>query len=99
MTTYAKEEILPSTKVARNFGTILNKLKKHELEKVAVIRNNEIEAVIISINEYEAMKDILELQEHIDIYNMIKVREKTPKEEYISFDTILKEAGIKKDEL
>jgi len=57
MTAYPKDEIISSTKIMRNFGEILNRLKNRDLNKIAVIRNNEIEAVILPVEEYEKLID------------------------------------------
>ncbi|MDP2815598.1 MAG: hypothetical protein Q8O19_02835 [Rectinemataceae bacterium] len=94
MTTFSREEIVPSTKVSRNLSSILNKLKSHQLEKVAVIRNNEMEAILIPIQEYELMRSLLEQDEYKNIYTAIKERELTPATSYISFDSILSELHI-----
>ena len=55
MTAFSKDEIISSTKIMRNFGDVLNKLKNRDLNKIAVIRNNEIEAVILPLEEYEKL--------------------------------------------
>ena len=97
MLTYTKDEIISSSSVARNFGDILNKLSKGKLEKVAVIRNNKIEAILIPVEAFENMHDKLELTEHIELYKMIKEREKNSKR--VDFEAIIAETGISLDEL
>jgi len=97
MITYTKEEIIPSTSVSRNFGDILNKLAKHKLSKVAVIRNNKIEAVILPIETYESISNKSELNEHLELAKLIKEREST--ESTIALETVLLEMGITLDEL
>ena len=89
MITYTKEEIIPSTAVSRNFGDILNKLSKHTLSKVAVIRNNKIEAIILPIETYENIFNNSELSEHLELTKLIKEREST--ESIIDFKTVLTE--------
>jgi len=69
MITYAKNELISSTHLSRNLGSILSMLRTKELNKVAVLRNNDIEAVLISLEEYEK---IMELTEHIEIANIIE---------------------------
>ena len=96
---YSKGEIISSTKVSKNFGTILNMLKRKKLEKVAISRNNRLEAVILPIEEYETIKEVSNLDEYKELYNIIKEREDTSIDDYISFDSILKEYGLKEDEL
>lgn len=88
MISYTKEEIISSTILGRNIGTVLSSLRDKKLRKVAVIRNNELEAVMLPIDEYER---ISELSEHIEIANIIKQREKTPLDKSISFEKILSE--------
>ncbi|MGA2297645.1 MAG: hypothetical protein ABSG15_08870 [FCB group bacterium] len=99
MITYIKEEILPSTLVSRNFGGILDKLRMRKIEKIAVMRNNRMEAVLLPVEDYENLKEIAELAEHSEIYNIIKQREKTSLKKAVSFENVLKEYKIKPDEL
>lgn len=90
MITFTKDEIIPSTKISRNLGAILNKLKRNQLDKIVIMRNNEMEAIILSYEEYEIMKDIIEKKEYNEIYKTIKERKKTPETEYKDFDEIVK---------
>ena len=99
MASFSREEIVPSTKVSRNLSSILNKLKSHQLEKVAVIRNNEMEAILIPIQEYELMCSLLEQDEYKTMYQMVKEREPTPLTSYSSLDSILSELQIKHESL
>jgi PHD/YefM family antitoxin component YafN of YafNO toxin-antitoxin module len=99
MTTYTKEEIIPSSVIARSFSDVLNKLKNNKLQKIAVIRNNQLEAVILPIQEYEELNDWAELREHYEIYNIIKSRENQDIDNSIPFENILKEFGVHEDEL
>jgi PHD/YefM family antitoxin component YafN of YafNO toxin-antitoxin module len=94
MLTFTKDEVIPSTKIARNISSILNKLKKNQIEKIVIMRNNEMEAIILSYEDYEVMKEIIEMNEYKDIYKKIKERSKTPDSEYKDFDKILKEIKI-----
>ena len=94
MTTFTRDEIIPSTKVSRNLSSLLNKLKTHQLEKVAVVRNNEMEAIIIPIQEYELMQALLEKDEYKDTYFTIKERETLPTSEYVSFESVLANLNI-----
>lgn len=99
MLSFTKDEVIPSTKIARNISAILNKLKKNQIEKIVIMRNNEMEAIILSYEDYEIMKEIIEINEYKELYKKIKERNKTPESEYKDFDTILKEMKINKDEL
>jgi PHD/YefM family antitoxin component YafN of YafNO toxin-antitoxin module len=94
---YTKDEIQSSTTVSRNFGGFLDNLKDNKLEKIAVMRNNKLEAVIISLEEYEILKEYQELKEHIEIFEIVKKRKKNKKTH--NFEDILKENGIDYNEL
>ncbi|HLP57567.1 MAG TPA: hypothetical protein VK186_02000 [Candidatus Deferrimicrobium sp.] len=91
MIAYTKNEIIPVTRIARNLSEILNKLKVGELKKVAISKNNRLESIIIPIEEYEMLQEIYDFVEHMDIYRQIKAREKTPIEEFIPIEDVLKE--------
>ena len=96
MVTYARDEIVSASDVARSFSKILKDLTSYTKDKVAISKNNKLEAVIIPIEEYERMQEALDMAEHIEIYNIVKERENQPT---ISFDELLEEVGINKDEL
>lgn len=91
MVTYTKDEIQSSTNISRQFGAVLDKIKSKKVEKIAILRNNTMEAVIISIDEYEQMKTLLELKEDIEIYESVKDRITTPINEYIDFEDVVKD--------
>lgn len=91
MIAYAKDEIIPVTFIARNLSDILNKLKIGKLKKVAIAKNNRLESVILPIEEYEALQEVFDLVEHMDIYKLVKEREKTDLSKYIPFEDILEE--------
>jgi PHD/YefM family antitoxin component YafN of YafNO toxin-antitoxin module len=99
MTTFTKDEIVPSTKVSRNLSSLLNKLKNHQLEKIAVIRNNEMEAILIPLQEYELMQSLLEQDEYKTLYSLIKERELTPNSSYVDFDAVLANLHINHETL
>ncbi len=91
---YAKEEIIPVTQMSRNLSEILNKLKSRKLKKVAISRNNRLESVILPVEEYELLQESYDIVEHVKIYKMVKEREKTPIEEYVPLEQVLKENGL-----
>jgi len=91
MIAYTKNEIIPVTRIARNLGEILNKLKVGELRRVAISKNNRLESIILPIEDYEMLQEVFDLAEHMDIYRQVKEREKTAREEYIPIEDVLKE--------
>lgn len=99
MVTYARDEIVSASDVARSFSKILKDLTSHTKDKVAISKNNKLEAVIVPIEEYERMQEALDMAEHIEIFNIVKEREKTPRSEYLTYDELLDDLGIDKDEL
>lgn len=91
MIAYAKDEIVPVTKIARNLSDILNRLKLGKLRKVAIAKNNRLESVILPIDEYERLQEVYDMVEHMEIYEKVKEREKTAADEFIPLEQVLKE--------
>jgi PHD/YefM family antitoxin component YafN of YafNO toxin-antitoxin module len=60
---YENDELIPSSEFAKKFGTYLAQIKDHSVQKLAVLKNNRIEAVVVSKDEYEKMQNALRLQE------------------------------------
>jgi PHD/YefM family antitoxin component YafN of YafNO toxin-antitoxin module len=56
MQAYKRDEMISVTDLLKGFKTTLEKLTSHQLEKVAVMKNNKPEAVIISVDEYERLQ-------------------------------------------
>lgn len=63
MIAYENDELIPSSEFAKKFGSYLAQVKSKTVEKLAVLKNNRIEAVLVSKDEYEKMKNALRLQE------------------------------------
>lgn len=99
MLSYTKDELISSTEIVRNFSAILDSIKAHQRDKVAVMRKNKLEAVILSIEEYERLQEMVELVEHLQIYNVIEERKGTALEEYVGLDQLLAGHGLSNDEI
>lgn len=56
MQAYKRDEMISVTDLLKGFKTTLEKLTSHQLDKVAVMKNNKPEAVIISVDEYERLQ-------------------------------------------
>jgi len=97
MVSYQRNEIISSSKTAKNLGQILNSLKTGELKRAVISKNNELEAVILPINEYEEIVETVELIEHIRIAKLVKERENELPE--ISLDEVLESSGINRNEI
>lgn len=78
MTTYATNELIPSSEFAKKFGSYLAQIKDGTMDKFAILKNNKVEAVLISKDEYERMSKALELLERQEIYNIVKERTSKP---------------------
>lgn len=92
-TSFKREEMISATTAAKTFGKVVTDLAEQKREKTAVVKNNEITAVILSVEEYEYMADIVEFVEHLEIYDMVTKRKKNAGKR-IALDALLKEEGI-----
>ena len=64
-------------------------------EPLYVLRNNEVEAVIVSSDEYAALKEMEEVLEHFEIYEMIQKRMKRyDPSRNLTLDEIRKRYGL-----
>ena len=86
MVAYRRDEIISATELARNLSTTLNSIIDHKKEKIAISKNNKLEAVIIDIEEYERLKEVYDLMEHIEIAKIVEERSKTSKDAYMTLE-------------
>jgi PHD/YefM family antitoxin component YafN of YafNO toxin-antitoxin module len=64
-------------------------------EPLYVLRNNEVQAVIVSSDEYGALKEMEEVFEHFEIYEMVQKRMKRhSSSENVSLEKITKRYGL-----
>lgn len=63
MVSYATNELIPSSDFAKKFGSYLGQIREHTVEKLAILKNNKVEAVLISKDEYEKMAEALKIVE------------------------------------
>jgi len=61
MVAYASNELIPSSDFAKKFGSYLAQIKSSAIEKIAILKNNNIEAVLLSKDEYEKMKNFSDI--------------------------------------
>lgn len=96
--TYASNELIPSSDFAKKFGSYLSQIKESTIDKIAVLKNNKVEAVLVSKDDYERMSEALEILEHKAIYEIVQQR---PYEEgqSISFEEMAKRHNINLNEL
>lgn len=91
MTTYSTDELVSSSTLIKNFWNYVAKVTNHELDKIWILKNNKLDAVIISKDTYEMFEEMLE---HIDIYNSVKERLHS-ENKTISFEEMAKIHNIK----
>jgi len=79
-----------------------NSKKEEALQKVGILKNNRLEAVVISTQEYEKLKKLekfLEYLEHKEIFEVVEQRKKEPKDSYISLEDMAEKFDINLDNL
>ena len=102
MVKYAQNELFSITDFTKQISSAVNSIKEHSLEKIGILKNNKLEAVVIATDEYErlkALEEAMELAEHSEIYHKIQERKDTPLAEYISEDDMAAKFGIDKSQL
>lgn len=68
MVTYGANELISSSELAKKFGSYLSQISKHSVEKLAILKNNKVEAIMISKDEYEAMCEALK---HVEAQQLL----------------------------
>jgi hypothetical protein len=91
--TFKRDEMISATAAAKNFGKVVAELAEHRREKAAVVRNNEITAVILPVEEYEYMAELVGFVEHLELFDLIARRKKSAGRR-IPLDKLLQEEGI-----
>jgi PHD/YefM family antitoxin component YafN of YafNO toxin-antitoxin module len=77
--------------VARSFGQVLADLSGKRRRRVAVVKNNHLEAILLPIEDYETMAEALAILEHLEIYRVVQERKGKKRRNAISLDALLKE--------
>ena len=90
MTSYTTKELVSSSKMSKNFWSYISKISNNELEKIGILKNNNLWAVIISSDTYDFFIDLFE---HIEIYNSIKER-LNENDDFIDWDIVLNKFGL-----
>lgn len=80
MVTYAKDEMVGITELGKSLGSYLDKVTSHAFNKIAIIRRNKPEAVIIPIEEYELLQSAYDRLEQKEIEAILSSMSKEDKE-------------------
>jgi len=102
MVRYAQNELFSITDFTKQIASAVSNIKEHTLEKIGILKNNRLEAVVISTDEYERLKEIEEevtLIEYSSIYKVVEERKDTPLSEYISMEDMAKKFNIDIDKV
>ena len=92
MVSYARDEMVGITELSKSLGKYLDKVIANPFNKIAIIRRNEPEAVIVPIKEYEYMKEASDMLEDMQIAKIIEERVTNRKEpvKYLNMDDMEK---------
>lgn len=96
MTAYTRDEIISASDMARGFSGVLKDIIDHTKERIAISKNNKLEAVVLPIEEYERLQEAYELMEHLEIYKLVEQRKKS---KTISLEDTALKYGINLDAL
>ena len=96
MISYSRNEIISASNIVRGFSSTLTNIINNKQKRIAISKNNKLEAVLINIEEYEKLKEASDILEHIDIYKTVQDRKHSKS---ISLEESMKKHNIKLDEI
>ncbi len=96
MVAYTKNELVSATEISKQFGEYISKVKNGLVDKIGVLKNNKLNAVILSVEEYEKMSEAMELLEDMTIYEEIRERLNSNKK-LLDGNDVLKKYGLSLD--
>ena len=68
-----------------------------KVDKFIISKNNQLDAVMITFEEYEQMKEVFDLIEHLEISGIIKKRK--DKKAVTTLDELISENNLNREEL
>ena len=71
---YTRDEMVGITELSRSLNSFVDKVKSHTVEKLAIMKNNKPEAIIVPTLEYEKMKALSDMVEYHTIADIIDER-------------------------
>jgi PHD/YefM family antitoxin component YafN of YafNO toxin-antitoxin module len=92
MVKYAEDELYSITEFAKKLSSIVKGIKDRQIEKVGILRNNRLEVVVISTQEYARLKEIESSRKRAQKRD--KAKENSSKLEYLSIDDMAKKFNI-----
>ena len=94
MVAYTQHELVSATELSKQFGEYISKVKNGLLSKIGILKNNKLNAVILSVEEYERMSLAMIRLEELELYESIQKRLETPKSEYLQGEDVIKNLGL-----
>jgi len=98
MVAYAQNELTSATEMSKQFGRYLSSVSSGVVEKLAILKNNKIEAVLLPASVYESLMMLLEDKENEAILDTIETRLQTPREAYRNGRDVLEALDLSVDE-
>ncbi len=101
MVQYAQNELCSITDFAKRLGSVVKDVKNEAIEKIGILKNNKLEAVLISTNEYERLKQYEVMMEELENEELIKIVEERTSKPYktISHSDMMKRLNITSNDL
>jgi prevent-host-death family protein len=96
MVAYTQNELVSATDISKQFGEYISKVKNGLVDKIGVLKNNKLNAVILSVEEYEKMVEAMDLLEDMTIYEEIRERLNSNKK-LLDGNDVLKKHGLSLD--
>ena len=97
MVAYTQNELVSATEISKQFGEYISKVKNGLLDKIGILKNNKLNAIILSVEEYERMVLAMRKLEDMENLQIIQERLQTPKEEYLNGSDVLKRLNLSLD--
>lgn len=91
---YKRTELVKLPNLINSFSSFIEKLKTQSLEKIAIIDRDNIEAIILSKDEYETLKEQAEFNEHKEIYDIVNSRKNLDPEKATNLDDIIQKNNL-----
>ncbi|MGE4497580.1 MAG: hypothetical protein AB7E48_06840 [Deferribacterales bacterium] len=86
---YELNEMMSASSFSRNMNKVAELLR--DKNRVVVLRNNNPEMIVLPVQEYELMKSVMDLAEHVEIAQLIEERKNSKK---VPLDEALKRLGL-----
>lgn len=92
----ARKQMISSSEMARRFAEYLDRARE-QAERLFVTRNNQIEAVLLGVEDFERLSEFEEIVEHLLVAGLIEARRNDP--EVSDLEALLQQEGLDPDEL